>query len=126
MNYRNITPVSFWTPNGDKEASRIKLRNFSEYNFDGSGGKVYWELLNVTITQQENYEYPEPTEAVPEPDPIVTMVEVENTSTLADGNLYISDDIVQQWGEDDEIIFDFVCSTLGLTKTSTLASMNAA
>jgi hypothetical protein len=124
MNYRNITPVSFWTPSGDKEASRIKLRNFSEYNFDGSGGKVYWELLNVTITEQENYEYPEPTEAVPNPDPIITIVEVENTSTLADGNLYISDDIVQQWGEDDEIIFDFVCSTLGLTKTSTLASMN--
>jgi hypothetical protein len=126
MNYRNITPVSFWTPNGDKEASRIKLRNFSEYNFDGSGGKVYWELLNVTITEQENYEYPAPTEAVPNPDPIVTIVEVENTSTLADGNLYISDEIVQQWGEDDEIIFDFVCSTLGLTKTSTLASMNGA
>jgi hypothetical protein len=123
MNYRNITPVSFWTPNGDKEASRIKLRNFSEYNFDGSGGKVYWELLNVTITNQENYEYPAPTEAVPNPDPIITIVEVENTSTLADGNLYISDEIVQQWGEDDEIIFDFVCSTLGLTKTSTAANM---
>jgi hypothetical protein len=116
MNTRNIQPVSFWTPSGDKQASRIKLSNFSDYNFDGNGGKVYWQLLNVTVTRQENFEYPAPTEEVPEPEALVTVTEVENTSTLFEGNVFVPDTIVQGWAEDDTIIFDYVCTTLGLTQ----------
>jgi hypothetical protein len=111
MDTRQISAVSIWTPSGDKLATEIRLRNFSEYNFDGTGGRVFWQLLNV-------YE----TEEIVDDETVVTI----NKLSIQDGYVSISDDIVQQWGEDDEIIFDFVCSTLGLTKTSTLASMNAA
>lgn len=94
MNKRNIQPVSFWTPNGEKQASKIKLFNFHDYNFNQEDtSRVNWNLLEV-----------------------VTIDEVESFNVLDSGSVLIPYAIVETWGEDDEPIFDYVITTLGLTK----------
>jgi len=40
----------------------------------------------------------------------------ENNNQLADGNLDISSEIYLNWGEDDNIIIDYVIEKLGLEK----------
>ena len=86
MNYRNIAPVGFWSPEGEKEAVRIMLYNFHNYNFNGSDSYVSYKL------------------------------QMEDEVSLHEGSVAIPDTIVQAWGEDDEPIFDYVISQLGLTK----------
>lgn len=88
MNTRNIQPVSFWTPEGQKQASKIKLFNFHDYNFDQQDtSRVNWQLI-----------------------------ESINNNILDSGSVLIPYSIVEAWGQDDEPIFDYVITTLGLTK----------
>jgi hypothetical protein len=111
MDTRTISTVTAWTPQGSKEATEIRLRNFSEYNFDGTGGRVYWQLLSVsteTITPDPESE-----------DPGEESVSVIKTP-VQDGYLPIPNSVVQQWGEDDDIIFNYVCTTLGLVQVPVL------
>lgn len=99
-NTRNIKPVTkeSYASSGPKEVSMIKLANFYGYDFDSSYGKVYYELyaINKQFTDKGlPLEYIE----------LVTFGEVE-----------LPQDIVNSWGADDEMIFDYVLQQLGLEK----------
>lgn len=102
MNYRTIAPVEFWSPTGDKSASRILLYNFHGYNFDGTDSRVSYKLLEVVV--------------VPDVDAEGNDIEKEILTSLSEGSVNIPDEVVQAWGIDDEPIFDYVIDQLNLEK----------
>ena len=81
---KEIQPIQIWSPLGYKEIKYIDLTDFSGYKFDNGVGLVTYLLVG---TDQSGY--------------------YEN-------KIEIPANIVQQWGADDEIIFTYVASTLGL------------
>lgn len=89
MNTREIQPVSFWTPEGEKSADTILLYNFHGYNFDETDSIVSYKL---------------------------GFIESEKFKSLSEGSVALPDSVVQAWGEDDEPIFDYVITQLNLTK----------
>ena len=85
MNIRNIQPITVWSPEGQREVDKLKLLTFYGYDFNNNdGGYVDYRLLGPDGT-------------------------IEFGATLL-----IPASIVQQWGESDEIIFNYVALTLGL------------
>lgn len=92
-NTRQIEPTTIWSPSGNRVAIYLGLINFFDYRFDNQGGTATYTLLGM----QDN------------PDGIQTAVD------LYTANIVIPSEIVQQWGESDEIIFIYVASQLNLT-----------
>lgn len=89
MNTRAIQPIQVWTPDGSKTVTFLGLFNFFDYHFDNGSGKVEYKLISV------------------DPDLGATDCFI--------GNLDIPSSIIQQWGPSDDIIFNYVATTLGLT-----------
>jgi hypothetical protein len=48
-----------------------------------------------------------------------------NNEVVNAGQIEVDAETVANWGEDDEIMFDYVCDELNLVKTMTLLQMNA-
>jgi len=97
MNYREIVPIPFWLPNLPLEASRIVLYNFHNYNFDGTDATVSYRLEGVPVSDEYIGTNP----------PLRLLYE---------GSVTIPNEIVQNWGEDDEPIFQYVIDVLGLVR----------
>jgi hypothetical protein len=103
-NTREISPqVSVWTPSGSKNAKYLALTDFFNYHFDNGGGYVTYKLIgeqdNGTSTLEDGT-------VVTNPPSLVDLYQ---------SNLSVPSNIVQQWGASDEIIFNYVATTLGLT-----------
>lgn len=86
MNKRQIQPVNVWSENGTVSVNSLFLKDFYNYHFDDGGGKVCYTLGDYT----ENYD-------------------------RIYGTIDIPSSVVQQWGPSDDIIFQYVADTLGLT-----------
>lgn len=93
MNTRNIEPISIWTKNGNRNATILSLFNFFNYHFDNGGGVVEYILFGMESIGENP----------------------ESAVSYYTGQLDIPSDVVQQWGEDDDIIWDYVSTSLGLT-----------
>lgn len=90
MNTRQIQPISSWSPaTGDITIDELSLNDFYHYHFDDGGGKVSYSLSGINQSTQSRFDFFSDTIDVPS-------------------------NIIQQWGADDEIIFDYVATTLGL------------
>lgn len=89
MNTREIQPIQVWNPSGNKTVTFLALTNFFDYHFDNGTGKIEYKLISA------------------DPDLGATDCFV--------GILDIPASIIQQWGPSDDIIFDYVADTLGLT-----------
>jgi hypothetical protein len=88
-NTRKITPITAWTPTGQQTVTMFSLTDFFNYGFlPDCTGTVQYRLFN---TQNES------------------AVE------LIVSYLQIPSEIVQKWGADDNIIFDYVAQQLGFT-----------
>lgn len=93
MNARKVQPVTFWSPEGSKEADTLLLYNFHGYDFNGTNSMVSYKLgVNETIGEQEKF------------------------VSLSEGSVSIPDSVVQAWGEDDEPIFNYVVDKLNLIR----------
>lgn len=100
-NTKQIQPVQVWTANGQKEVSILALTNFFDYHFDDGGGKVTYKLIGMvsnTTTDQDGNTINLPASAV--------------EYIIADLNIPSS--VVQQWGADDSIIWNYVANSLNL------------
>jgi hypothetical protein len=102
-NTREISPqVPIWTSNGNKNAKYLALTDFFNYHFDNGGGIVTYKLIgeqnNGTSTLEDGTIVQNPTSLV----------------TLFQSNIPIPSNIVEQWGASDDIIFQYVATTLGL------------
>lgn len=92
-NTRQIEPTSIWSPTGNTQATFLGLINFFDYHFDNGGGTATYSLIGM----QDNG------------DGIATAVD------LYIANINIPSSIVETWGENDDVIFQYVATTLGLT-----------
>ena len=82
----------------NKIAEYIKLSNFSGYDFDETPGDVTCETyaINRPVT---DLGYP-----------------LEYHELLRQETIALPSDIINNWGTDDEIIFDYVIETLNFKK----------
>lgn len=92
-NTREIQPTLVWSPTGQVSAVYLGLINFFDYHFDNGGGTATYTLIGM----QDNG------------DGIPTAVD------LYMSNINIPSSVVETWGENDDIIFEYVATTLGLT-----------
>ena len=87
MNTRQIQPIQSWSPDtGNITIDTLRLNDFFHYFFNGGGGMVSYSLASS-----------------------VSGLDYFN------GNIEIPSSVVQQWGADDEPIFQYVAQTLGVT-----------
>jgi hypothetical protein len=87
-NTRQIQPIQIWTSSGNKEINVLALTNFFDYHFDNGSGKVEYKMINA--------------------DPLLGATE------YFIGTIDIPAFVIQQWGADDDIIWDYVANALGL------------
>ena len=92
-NTRQIQPTTIWSPSGNTSATFLGLINFFDYHFNNGGGTATYTLLGLKNNA----------------DGVPTYVD------LYVANIFIPSEIVQQWGESDEIVFIYVASQLNLT-----------
>lgn len=100
INARKIQPVQFWKQTGPATADHVLLYNFHNYNFNGTDSVVSYklgfiELVDVPDSSGEQY---------------------ERWTSLYEGSVLLPNTVVQDWGEDDEPIFDYVIQELNLTR----------
>jgi hypothetical protein len=88
-NTRNITPISAWTASGQQTVTMFSLTDFFNYGFlPFCEGTVTYRLFNT---------------------------QGESAVELIVSQIQIPSEIVQQWGSDDNIIFNYVAQQLGFT-----------
>lgn len=102
MNTKNIEPISIWTPSGVKNATILALHDFYGYHFDNGAGKVVYKLIGMQSNGSTTLEDG------------TTVQSPESASEYLTDAIDIPADIIQQWGADDGIIWDYVATTLGL------------
>jgi hypothetical protein len=85
MNIKSIQQIDIWSADGQKTVDRLNLTNFCGYKFNDGAGYVDYSLIG---TQGEVYH---------------------------SGSIEIPSSIIQQWGADDNVIWDYVVTSLGLT-----------
>jgi len=88
-NTRNITPISAWTASGQQTVTMFSLTDFFNYGFlPFCEGTVTYRLFNT---------------------------QGESAVELIVSQIQIPFEIVQQWGSDDNIIFNYVAQQLEFT-----------
>jgi hypothetical protein len=88
-NIKYISPITAWTSLGQQTVTMFSLTDFFNYGFlPNCQGTVTYRLFNT---------------------------EGESAVELIVSQLQIPSEIVQQWGADDEIIFNYVAQQLGFT-----------
>lgn len=100
MNTKNIQPKTIFTQYGEKDATILALKEFYGYHFDDGGGKVNYELLGMEspgVQYQEN-------------DDVTILPEV--AVCYFTGTIDIPSSVVTQWGNDDNIIWDYIMNKL--------------
>lgn len=99
-NTRNIQPVEMLAYMGSamRQAEYIKFVSFSGYDFADNPGHVKYEIYAVN----------RPLTDLGQP--------LEYHELLSTGEVELPQELVQQWGIDDEPIIDYVIESLGLTK----------
>jgi len=96
MNTKIIEPVSVWTMNGPKNATILSLANFFNYHFDEGAGTVEYLLLGMESIGENP----------------------ESAVEYYKANLEIPSSVIQQWGADDSIIWNYVIQQLGLVEVT--------
>jgi hypothetical protein len=102
-NTRAIQPKEIWTSTGNVSAVYLGLINFYGYHFDDGPGTVEYTLIGM----QDNGSFVD--------DEGNTIVNAPSAVDLFKGALQVPAATVQQWGTSDDIIFEYVATTLNLT-----------
>ena len=90
-NQRAITPITTWVNGETKTMSVLQLDNYSGYNFTASPGFVtYTVCAEQGIAPDSYYE------------PVIS------------GIVYLTWPLVENWGIDDQPIFDYVAGELNI------------
>lgn len=105
-NTRQVEPKIIWTPQGEKTITIFAISNLSEYHFDNSAAKIEYKLIYMkdngvqTITNEEDGS-------------VTTIPLPQSAEELITDTLLIPASIIQEWGTDDNIIFEYATTTLG-------------
>jgi hypothetical protein len=96
-NTRTIKPISIWNNGKTQKASSLMLYNFGGYDFaTGEECFVSYRLGNIVAAEDE------------------TMG--DRFESLVENSVKLPSDLVAEWGEDDEPIWQFVITELNLTE----------
>lgn len=100
-NIRQIEEIESWIPSGVATANMLQLYNFHNYNFDGQdSSRVSYRLFSWEDTGT--------VDGAGDP--------VYKQKIVNEGTVIIPDSVVQSWGTDDGVIFDYVIANLGLVQ----------
>ena len=88
----------------------LRIENFESYDFKGDPGHVHYTICDYVV----ELGFDEVT-GDPVPDGQGGQAFTIFKYPLNEGLIALTDTVVNQWGADDQIIFDFVAQELGLT-----------
>lgn len=100
MNIKPIIPISFWQNGNIIEANHVMLYNFHGYDFNGMPSSVSYKLLLLVRTPDADGD---------------DIAEAEYVSVY-ENSVQLPYEVVSVWGEDDQIIWDYVFEQLNLTE----------
>ena len=106
-NTRQVQPKVIWTPQGEITITIFAISNLSEYHFDNSAAKIGYKLIYIkdngvqTITNEDGT--------------TTTIPLSPSAEELITDTLLIPPSVIQQWGTNDDIIFEYATETLGFT-----------
>lgn len=87
-NIRQISPKSVWTNAGEKSATALSLINFKDYHFDNGNGTVIYGLIGPDNS--------------------------DGMEIYFEGSIVIPSSVIQNWGESDDIIWNYVGEQLNV------------
>lgn len=99
-NERLIQPIATWVNGQAKTLEVLRLDNYFQYDFLMCPGRVHYclcEVVTVTDTDENG-----------------NTTTREEARSIIDGNVDLTWDLVNDWGEDDDIIFEYVLNELNL------------
>ena len=88
----------------------IRLDYYDKYNFNDDAGYVHYTLCDYRIILGFDEITGEPV-----PDGQGGQAYTILKQPVADGDIPLTLELINQWGADDQIIFDYVATELGLT-----------
>lgn len=88
----------------------LRIDKFEDYNFSDNAGHIHYSLMNYRV---ELGWYPDGT-PVPGDGGVGQAITIYK-ELYQNGIIDLTDKIVNQWGADDTVIFNFAAEQLGLT-----------
>lgn len=101
QNERQIQPIQTWINGEVKTMEILRLDNYFQYDFLMSPGYVHYCLCSYGEEQQTDIDG----------NPLTIAMK----PTIIDGNIPMTWQLIENWGQDDEPIFAHVLTTLNLT-----------
>lgn len=96
QNTRKISPLTIWVNGESVIANCLILNNYAGYDFNSNVGYVNWI---ITILNEN-----------PTPEEIITPPNLPQISGILD----LTQQVVNSWGQNDQVIFDYVALQLNL------------
>lgn len=96
-NAREITSINIWVNGINKQADVLTADNYFGYDFNGSVGEVFYSLQKYEIGTNADGN-------------MFTML-----IPIISGKVQLTTDVVNNWGSDDQIIFNYLAQQLNLT-----------
>ena len=90
VNERKIIRQKIWLNGVDSFANILAIDGFSGYNFIDNPGQIHYNMIAYDSTTDER-------------------------TRILSGVLPLTMAVIANWGADDQIIFDYVATELGLT-----------
>lgn len=104
LNEKKIQPIITWVDGQTKTLDAIRFNYYSQYDFKGYPGFVYYSLCETVTETQTDGDGNETT--------------IQTLNPVIHGNVDMTWEIVNNWGQDDSIIFEYVLEKLNLTEVN--------
>jgi len=100
QNEREIQPIQTWVNGEVKTMIILRLDNYFQYDFLMNPGTVHYCLCGYSEEQQTDIDG--------------NTIDVINKPSIIDGNIQMNWPLIENWGTDDEPIFEYVRQQLNL------------
>jgi hypothetical protein len=98
-NTRQIQPLTLWINGRTEQVDRLMLYNFGGYDFAGGADCYVSYKLGVIIPASDGFGK-------------------DGFKSLAENSVKLPAELVAEWGEDDEPIWQYVLTELGLAEVA--------
>lgn len=102
QNERQIQPIQTWVNGNVVTLSVIKIDNYYGYDFIQNAGYAHYCLCEYSETTIQDYDGND--------------ILIANKRSVLDGSIPMTWQLIENWGTDDEPIFQYVLNQLNLTQ----------
>lgn len=96
-NARQIQSINTWKDGQSITIDYLTLTNYVQYDFKGNQGEVYYSLsIKKDILDDDG-----------------NIADVQMIPILS-GTIQLTDSVTTQWGQDDQVIFNYVANQLNI------------